>query len=37
MAAKIGFPLCSIGPRILRCEAAPVAALTALLYAAGEL
>ena len=27
---------CSLGPRILRCETAPVAALSAILFAAGE-
>ena len=37
LAAKIGFKLCSMGPRILRCETAPLAALTALMYATGNL
>lgn len=31
------FKVCSMGPRILRCETAPVAALTALMYATGNL
>ena len=29
--------LCSLGPRILRCETAPLCALSAVLYAAGDL
>lgn len=33
MAAALGIKLCAMGPRILRCETAPVAALTALMYA----
>ncbi|MBQ8264335.1 MAG: RNA methyltransferase, partial [Oscillospiraceae bacterium] len=37
LAAKIGIKLCAMGPRILRCETAPVAALTALMYATGNL
>ena len=37
LAAKIGFRLCAMGPRILRCETAPLAALTALMYATGNL
>lgn len=37
LAAKLGFSLCSMGPRILRCETAPVAALTALMYATGNM
>lgn len=37
LAKKIGFRLCAMGPRILRCETAPVAALTALMYATGNL
>lgn len=37
LAAKIGFRICAMGPRILRCETAPVAALTALMYATGNL
>ena len=27
----------SLGPRILRCETAPIAALAAVLYAVGEM
>lgn len=37
LAAKIGFRICSMGPRILRCETAPVAALSALMYATGNM
>ena len=37
MAAKLGIPLCSMGPRILRCETAPVAALTALMLETGNM
>ena len=37
LAAKIGFQICAMGPRILRCETAPLAALTALMYATGNL
>lgn len=37
LAKKIGFQLCAMGPRILRCETAPIAALTALMYATGNL
>ena len=37
LAAKLGFKICSMGPRILRCETAPAAALTALMYATGNL
>ncbi len=33
MAAALGIKLCAMGPRILRCETAPTAALTALMYA----
>jgi 16S rRNA U1498 N3-methylase RsmE len=29
--------LCSMGERILRCETAPVIAVGAIMYAAGEL
>ena len=36
MARKIGFSVCSMGPRIFRCETAPVAALCALMYASGN-
>ncbi len=37
LARKIGFRICAMGPRILRCETAPLAALTALMYATGNL
>lgn len=37
MAAKIGFTICSMGPRILRCETAPLVALTAVLCQTGNL
>ena len=37
MARKLGFSICSMGPRILRCETAPLCALSALMYAADEL
>ena len=37
LAKTLGFSLISMGPRILRCETAPLAALTALMYATGNL
>ncbi len=37
LAHSLGFRICSMGPRILRCETAPLAALTALMYATGNL
>lgn len=37
LAAAAGMKLCAMGPRILRCETAPVAALTALMYATGNM
>ena len=37
MAAQAGMKICSLGPRILRCETAPLCALSAVLYAAGAL
>lgn len=37
LAAKIGFRICAMGPRILRCETAPLVALTALMYATDNL
>ena len=37
LASRVGIKLCAMGPRILRCETAPVAALTALMYATGNL
>lgn len=36
-ASDAGMEVCSLGPRILRCETAPLCALSALLYAADEL
>ena len=37
MARACGFHVCSMGERILRCETAPVVALTALMFASGNL
>ena len=37
MAAEAGMKICSLGPRILRCETAPLCALSAVMYAAGAL
>jgi len=37
MAKKIGLHVCSMGERILRCETAPVVAVTAVMYATGNL
>ena len=36
-AEEKGLFSASLGPRILRCETAPVAALSAIMYAAGEM
>lgn len=36
-AAEHGALIASLGPRILRCETAPVAAISAIMYAAGEM
>ena len=36
-AHDAGMAVCSLGPRILRCETAPLCALSALMYAADEL
>ncbi len=36
-AKEKGVLIASLGPRILRCETAPVAALSAIMYAAGEM
>lgn len=36
-ARAAGMAVCTLGPRILRCETAPLCALSALMYAAGEL
>ena len=37
MARKLGIQVCSMGNRILRCETAPIVALTALMYESGNL
>ena len=37
LAAAVGIQACAMGPRILRCETAPVVALTALMYQTGNL
>lgn len=37
LAGAAGLSLCSMGPRILRCETAPLAALTALMFHTGNL
>ena len=37
LAQQAGMAVCSLGPRILRCETAPLCALSALMYAADEL
>ena len=37
LAVKAGIPACSMGPRILRCETAPLVALTAIMYETGNL
>ena len=36
LAAKAGLAICTLGSRILRCETAPLCALSALMYATGE-
>ncbi len=35
-ALEAGFRVCTLGKRILRCETAPLCALSAVMYAAGE-
>ena len=35
-AGQNGMKICSLGPRILRCETAPLCALSAVMYQAGE-
>ena len=35
-ARQAGFQVCTLGSRILRCETAPLCALSAVMYAAGE-
>ena len=37
LARACGLHICSMGERILRCETAPVVALTAAMYATGNL
>ena len=37
LARMVGLHVCSMGERILRCETAPVVALTATMYATGNL
>ncbi len=36
MAKAAGFQICTLGSRILRCETAPLCALSAVMYASGE-
>ncbi len=36
-ALAAGLTVCSLGPRILRCETAPLCALSAVLFAAGQI
>ena len=36
MAKDAGFQICTLGSRILRCETAPLCALSAVMYATGE-
>jgi len=35
-ASEAGLQVCTLGSRILRCETAPLCALSAVMYAAGE-
>ena len=35
-AQEAGLQICTLGTRILRCETAPLCALSALMYASGE-
>ena len=35
-ARTAGLQICTLGSRILRCETAPLCALSAVMYAAGE-
>ena len=37
LAGIMGLKICSMGPRIYRCETAPVAALSAIMYATGNM
>ena len=36
-ARAAGLQICTLGPRILRCETAPLVGLTAVMYALGEI
>ncbi len=36
MAKEVGLHICTLGSRILRCETAPLCALSAVMYATGE-
>ena len=36
MAKAAGLQICTLGSRILRCETAPLCALSAVMYASGE-
>ena len=36
MAKDTGFQICTLGSRILRCETAPLCAISAIMYASGE-
>ena len=36
LAREAGFDICTLGSRILRCETAPLCALSAVMYASGE-
>ena len=37
LAQRTGLQVCTLGPHILRCETAPLCALSAVLFAAGAL
>ena len=36
VAENVGLTVCTLGRRILRCETAPLCALSAVMYASGE-
>ena len=36
LAKDMGIEICTLGKRILRCETAPLCALSAVMYATGE-
>lgn len=36
LASSLGMKICTLGKRVLRCETAPLCALSALMYAVGE-